>query len=52
MNSYKETSISLSYATLIQHSGTYGLKTVIKNQYVRGTPIYKTFNSLYNTKGS
>ena len=48
MSSYKETSISLSYATLIQQSSTYGLKTVIKNQYVHGTPIYKTFKNLYN----
>jgi hypothetical protein len=51
MSSYKETSISLSYATLIQQSSTYGLKTVIKNQYVHGTPIYKTFKTLYNNKG-
>tara|TARA_B110001469_G_scaffold125273_1_gene140387 strand:+ start:5622 stop:6386 length:765 start_codon:yes stop_codon:yes gene_type:complete len=48
MSSYKETCISLSYATLIQQSSTYGLKTVIKNQYVHGTPIYKTFKNLYN----
>ena len=39
MTSYKETSISLSYATIIQQSSTYWLKTVIKNQYVYGTSI-------------
>ena len=49
MTSYKDTSISLTLATIIQQSCTYWLKTVIKNQYVYGTSIPTTFNSLFNS---
>ena len=50
MSSYQDTLLSISGAVVFQQGCTYWLKTIIKNQYVRGTDIKNTVSNLLKSK--
>jgi hypothetical protein len=50
MSSYQDTILSISGAVVFQQGCTYWLKTIIKNQYVKGTDIKNTVSNLLKNK--